>query len=37
MFLVALVALMASLIVSYVSVPQYKATSRLILTPVLAY
>lgn len=31
--LVALVALMASLIVSYVSVPQYKATSRLILTP----
>lgn len=31
--LVALVALMASLIVSYVSVPQYKAVSRLILTP----
>lgn len=31
--LVTLVALMASLIISYVSVPQYKATSRLILTP----
>lgn len=31
--LVALVALMASLIFSYVAVPQYKATTRLILTP----